>query len=93
MTLQRPSAEEIERLEQLGVGTSVHVFVHQYSDDGDLNESEAEIRLSTGVGVSHVAQVPQEGIGQYWDAFSIDLRTMAVSAPGCRRCVEACARY
>ena len=82
VTMQRPSPEELQELRKLGAGTRCHVFVHQYSEDGDLAESEAEIHVSSGTGMDHIVKVPLEGVGQFWDAFSLDLCDMTMEERG-----------
>lgn len=64
---------------QNGRNRQLHVFVHQNSNDGSITSSGAMLRVIGENGMIHKCHVPRKGIGNFWDAFSLDLRDLTIS--------------
>jgi len=58
--------------------TKAHIYVHQHSTDSSLPSSNAVLQVITEDGVIHKSHVPSRGIGNFWDAFSVDLRDLNI---------------
>lgn len=74
MSFKRLSKEAHTDLLREGRSCMINIFVHNYSGECDLTESGAILTIMNENGVLNQLEVPKVGLGEFWDACSIDMR-------------------
>ena len=79
ITFKRAGKEQHTKHLRQGRSSSIHIYVHNYSEECELNESGAIVTIMGETGILHQIEVPKVGIGDFWDVCSIEMRHLHVA--------------